>query len=448
MLSRRLGALGIRLALVLVGVALAAIATVASVTLIIQKIDIANLASTQHAQIQSVMTSALENAYRAKGSWSGADLQPAVVLAHMSGAALELDAPDGTILLGTGPKALLDRSNATLIRQPLLVLGQEAGVLQLGFPGLSPANRRLRNELVEALGISAGLALLAVVVGATLVTPRLVRPIRRLTTAVRALGAGAGYNKMGDEAGPGELGELGRAFDAMAGALKRNEQLRRTMVADVAHELRTPLAILLGETEALMDGVREPTSDTLASLHEEALRLGRMVEDLQTLASADAAGLSLRCYPVDLAEIAAGAAESLTGVFHDAELDLELSLSPAVVRADPDRMRQVVGNLLTNAAKFTPAGGHVDLAVRAAGRTALLEVTDTGPGVPPEEQEQIFDRFFRGAASRTTRGTGIGLAVVKELVQVHEGDVFLQSSPSGGACFTVRLPLISDRQER
>src|ERR1019366_2602859 len=103
-------------------------------------------------------------------------LQPAGCLAHMSGAALELDAPDGTILLRTGPKALLDRNNTTLIRQPLLVLGQEAGVLQLGFPGLSPANRRLRNELVEALGISAGLALLAVLVGARLVTPRLVRP--------------------------------------------------------------------------------------------------------------------------------------------------------------------------------------------------------------------------------------------------------------------------------
>ena len=444
--SWRLGALGIRLAVVLVGVALAAIATVAAVTLIIQKIDVSNLASSQHSQVEGVMISALENAYQARSSWSGADLQPAVVLAKMSGAAFELDGPDGTVLLRTGQKSLLAPSNTTLGRQPLLVLGQKAGVMQLGFPSLSPSNLRLRNELVQALGISAALALLAVLVATRFITPRLVRPIRRLTAAVRELGAGREYKKMGQEAGPGELGELGRAFDAMAGALKRNEQLRHTMVADVAHELRTPLAILMGETEALIDGVREPTIETLESLHEETHRLARMVEDLQTLASAEAAGLGLERQQVDLAQIAAGAADSFTGVFQDARIELKRCLSPAVVSADPERMRQIVGNLLTNAAKFTPAGGRVDLAVRADARSALLEVRDTGPGVPSEEQEQIFDRFFRGTAGRTTRGTGIGLAVVKELVQVHEGSVHLQSPPGGGACFVVRLPLSSNNQ--
>jgi len=442
MITWRLGALGARLAAALVSVALAAIATVASVTLIIQKIDVASLATTEHAQTESAVMSALDNAYRAKGAWNGADLQPAVVLAHMAGAALELDSPNGAALLRTGPGGLLDSSNTTQVREPLLVLGQEVGVLQVAFPSLSPANRRLRNELVEALTISAGLAVLAAVLVAGLVTPLLVRPIRRLTAAVRALEAGTAYGKMSEKPGSGELGELGRAFDAMAGALKRNEQLRRTIVADVAHELRTPLAILQGETEALMDGVREPTSETLASLHEETLRLGRMVEDLQTLASADAAGLSLERYPTDLAEIAVSAADSLTGVFQDARVDLELDLSPAVVRADPDRMRQVVANLLTNAAKFTPAEGRVDLVVRSAERSAYLEVADTGPGVPPEEQEQIFERFFRGAAGRKGGGTGIGLAVVKELVQSHDGEIQLESPPGKGARFVVRLPLL------
>jgi signal transduction histidine kinase len=228
----------------------------------------------------------------------------------------------------------------------------------------------------------------------------------------------------------------------MAGALKRNEQLRRTMVADVAHELRTPIAILQGETEALMDGIREPTNETLASLHEETLRLGRMVEDLQTMAAADAAGLTLERHPVDLAEIAASTAESLSGVFQDAGIDLELAISPAVVSADPDRMRQVVTNLLTNAAKFTPAEGRVVLVVRSAERSAYLEVADTGAGIPPEEEEQVFERFFRGGAGRAAGGTGIGLAVVKELVQSHDGEIQLQNRPEGGARFVVRLPLV------
>jgi two-component system sensor histidine kinase BaeS len=441
--SRRRGALGVRVAVALVSVALAAAATVALVTLIIQKIDVSGLAATQHQQTESAVTSALENGYRAKGSWNGADLQPAVVLAHIAGAALVLTAPDGTVLLETGPRDLLDPSNATQARKPLLVLGQEVGDVQLAFPGLSPANRRLRNELVTALAISSGLAFLAALLMAGLVTPMLVRPIRRLTAAVRGLGAGTGYSPMSERSGPGELGELGRAFDAMAGALKRNEHLRQTFVADVAHELRTPIAILQGETEALMDGVREPSSETLASLHDETLRLGRMVEDLQTLASVDAAGLSLERHQVDLVEIAAGAAESLTAVFQDAEVDLEVSLSPAVVRVDPDRMRQVVANLLTNAVKFTPAEGTVRLIVRAAEGSAYLEVADTGPGVPPEEQERIFERFFRGNAGRAMGGTGIGLAVVKELVESHDGVILLQSSPGKGARFVVRLPLAS-----
>jgi two-component system sensor histidine kinase BaeS len=442
MITWRLGALGVRLAAALVSVALAAIATVASVTLIIQKIDVARLATTQHAQTSSAVVSALDNAYRINAAWSGADLEPAVVLAHMAGATLLLTGPDGSIILRTGPEGLLDASNAAQVRQPMRLLGQHVGVVRLAFPPLSPGNRRLRNELIEALAISAGLAILAAVLVAGLVTPLLVRPIRRLTSAVRALGVGAGYGKVGEQTGPGELGELGRAFDAMAGALKRNEQLRRTMVADVAHELRTPIAILQGETEALMDGIREPTNETLASLHEETLRLGRMVEDLQTMAAADAAGLTLERHPVDLAEIAASTAESLSGVFQDAGIDLELAISPAVVSADPDRMRQVVTNLLTNAAKFTPAEGRVVLVVRSAERSAYLEVADTGAGIPPEEEEQVFERFFRGGAGRAAGGTGIGLAVVKELVQSHDGEIQLQNRPEGGARFVVRLPLV------
>ncbi len=435
------------MAATLVGVAFAVIAIFAVVTLTIENNDVGRLAATQRTQTVKAVASVLENAYRANGQWTGADLQPAVALANTAGAALALDAPDGSGLLRSGPGGLLGAAEATQVRQSLLVLGQKVGVLRLAFPagGLSPADRRLRTELAEALGVSAGLAILVGVLVAGLATPVLVKPIHRLTAAVRALQAGAAQSRVGEPAGPGELGELGRRFDAMAASLEHQEQVRRTMLADVAHELRTPLAILQAETESLVDGISDPTPEAMASLHQESVRLGRLVEDLQTLASVEAAGLSLERHRVDLAAIAAGVADSVAGRFRAKELDLERTLSPAVVWADPDRIRQVVTNLLMNAAKFTPPRGRVDLVVRATQSNAYLEVADTGPGVALGEQERIFERFFRGAAGRNADGTGIGLTVVKELVQAHDGEIQLHSSPGEGARFVIRLPLLRDR---
>ena len=448
MANLRLGALGTRLAVTLIGVAFAVTAIFALVTLTIENNDVGRLAATQRAQTVKAVASVLDNAYRANGAWTGADLQPAVDLAGIAGAALALDATDGSVLMRNGPEGLLGSPNATQVRRALLVSGQEVGVLRLAFPagGLTPADRRLRTELAEALGVSAGLAILVAVVVAGLATPVLIRPIHRLTVAVRALQSGVSQSRVGEPAGPGELGELGRRFDAMAASLERQEQMRRTMLADVAHELRTPLAILQAETESLVDGVSDPTPKALASLHQEAIRLGRLVEDLQTLASAEAAGLSLERRLVDLASIAADAADSLAGRFRTTGLDLERTLAPAVVWADPHRMRQVVANLLVNAAKFTPPGGRVDLVVRAAASNAYLEVADTGPGVAPDEQDRIFERFFRGDAGRKAGGTGIGLTVVKELVHAHGGEIQLRSAPGKGARFVIRLPLVTDRK--
>jgi two-component system, OmpR family, sensor histidine kinase BaeS len=269
----------------------------------------------------------------------------------------------------------------------------------------------------------------------------LVKPIRRLSAAARALGAGTSGIRVDAQSGPSELVELAGAFDSMAASLERHEQLRRAMVADVAHELRTPVAILQAETEALIDGVSIPTSEALVSLHDESLRLGRMVEDLQTLASADAAGVSLERAQVDLAVVADRAADSLEARFSSAGVKLARYLSPAIVWADASRLRQVVANLLANAVKFTPSGGIVNLVVGTDSHHARLEVADTGPGVPLAERDRIFERFFRGSLGQKAGGSGIGLAVVKDLVEAHGGEVRLEVPPAGGARFVVLLPL-------
>jgi signal transduction histidine kinase len=234
---------------------------------------------------------------------------------------------------------------------------------------------------------------------------------------------------------------LGRAFDAMAESLQQEDRLRRALVADVAHELRTPVAILQAETEALLDGVSSVSQETLTSLHDETVRLGRMVEDLQTLASAEAAGLHLERRPLDLSRVASEAADSLASRFRSAGLHLVQDLPPTFVLGDPQRLRQVVTNLLANGAKFTPAGGEVKLRVGASQDRAVLEVADSGPGIPPEEAALVWERFYRGKSGRSTAGSGIGLAVVKELAAAHGGTVHLVSPSGGGARFIVELPL-------
>ena len=211
-------------------------------------------------------------------------------------------------------------------------------------------------------------------------------------------------------------------------------------VAHVAHEPRTPVTILRAYCEEMVDGVAEPSLERLASLHDEVLRLGTIVDDLETLASAEAAGLRLERTLVGLDRVAAAAAELLEPRFAAAELELELELAPVEVEGDPGRLGQVVTNLLTNGLKFTPPGGRVTLAVAPRGELARLSVTDTGPGIPAEELPHVFERFWRGSRAAAVGGSGIGLAVVSELVRAHSGRVEVESTIGEGTTFTVLLP--------
>ena len=237
-----------------------------------------------------------------------------------------------------------------------------------------------------------------------------------------------------------ELRELAAAFDQMAGTLDRQEQIRRNLVADVAHELRTPIAILQAGHEALLDGVAEPTPAELGSLRDEVLRLARMVGDLQTLAAADAAALNLTRKPADLAELAAAAADSLARRFEAAGIALDRQLAAAPVLADPRWLHQVITNLLTNALKFTPPGGQVTITTGTADGDAVLRVTDTGQGIPAEDLPRIFDRFFRGQQAAQISGSGIGLTVAAELVKAHGGRLAAASEVGHGTQLTLSLP--------
>jgi signal transduction histidine kinase len=292
------------------------------------------------------------------------------------------------------------------------------------------------NRLLLLGGIAAGLLALGLGV---LLARRATAPARELTRAARALASGDRSHRVAVEAAD-EFGEMAHAFNAMADAIEEEDRLRRAFAADVAHELRTPLAILRSQIEALQDGVEEPGPRALGSLHEETLRLARLVADLETLASAEAAGFSLERRPAPLRPLLEDAVREFAGPFDAADVRLEPRLDDVTADVDPVRIRQVVSNLLSNALKFTPPGGIVRIELGREGGEAVLRVRDSGPGIPPDELPHVFDRFFRGRGARG-RGSGIGLTVARELVLAHGGGIVVESEPGRGTTFTVRLPL-------
>lgn len=273
------------------------------------------------------------------------------------------------------------------------------------------------------------------------VSRRLTRPLVAVTGAARAFAHGD-RGARSDTGAPGELGELADAFNTMADRVVRAEQVRRRLAADVAHELRTPLASLQAGLEELRDGLVVPDPARLGGLHDQTLRLGRIVDDLAQLSAAEAAAVSLHLVDADLAQIAADAWRSQEPSLRAAGLRLRTDIHPgAAVRADPDRLHQAVVNLLANTARYCRAGDTVTMRVyQEAESTAVLQVADTGPGIDPADLPHVFERLWRGKASASVTGSGIGLAVVRELITAHGGTVTVDSAPGHGATFTIRLP--------
>lgn len=326
----------------------------------------------------------------------------------------------------------------------LLFISDTGGTTVPGFD-LSPAN--------TAKIAGAAALVLALAVGASvLVGARLVRPLRALTGAAQRM-------RDGEDTAPvrvtadNEIGRLAATFNDMSAHRARLEAQRKAMVSDVAHELRTPLSNIRGWLEAAQDGVADPDPAFIASLHEEAVQLQHIIDDLQDLAQADAGALRLRVEPVRIEELLGQVAAAHQARAETAGVALTVpspSPSPSPQRpvpgltADPVRLRQAIGNLVSNAVRHTPAGGSVTLRAYGSerGDAVLVDVTDTGTGIPAEDLVHVFDRFWRGEKSRSRRtgGSGLGLAIVRKLAEAHGGSVTAASVPGEGSVFTLRLP--------
>jgi signal transduction histidine kinase len=333
-------------------------------------------------------------------------------------------------------------SGEAVERVPIVVHGTVVGtaLVRLPEPTALPDAVAFREEVIRLLLLGGAIgALLSFALG-ILFARRATKPVRAATNAARALEAGDRTVRLGS-ARSDEFGDLGRAFDSMADAVDAEERLRQSFAGEVAHELRTPLTILRTQVEGLRVGVLEPTPEALASLDEEVQRVSRLVADLQILGSADAAGFSLERKTVDLRRVVDEQLRQFSGLFEGSEVHLEGRLEPVPAWVDPIRFGQVVANLLSNALKFTPAGGIVRVELRAdEADSAVVRVADSGPGIPADELPHVFDRFFRGRTAQPP-GSGIGLTVVRELVEAHGGSVAVASTHGEGTTFTVRLPV-------
>jgi two-component system, OmpR family, sensor histidine kinase BaeS len=440
--SRGQRPVGLRLALAFVAVAVLAVALVAILAVLFTDKDIAALVQQRRDDLISSLAADAVSTYKTGNpGWTDVYLTPALELAASDGAQAAILDGRGKLVTST---LATSGGTAGLDRQPLAVGGHRIGTLLVRFTGqgVGASANNLRVSLIRAVIGAAGLAAVLALLVALAVSRRITRPVIRLIESVRAMGRGDRRARVGEVPGaPAELRELAVTFDQMADTLAAQEQLRRDLAADIAHELRTPVAVLQANTEALLDGVLAHTPEQTASLHEEVLRLGRMVGDLQTLAAAEAAALQLSLRPCDLAQIAAAAAEDWEASFAAARISFQCELEPAPVLADPGRLHQVIGNLLSNALKFTPADGRVDMLLSQAGGQARLEIHDTGPGISPEDQPHVFDRLWRGAQATQVTGSGIGLAVAAELTRAHQGTIELTSELGTGSQFTLTLPL-------
>jgi signal transduction histidine kinase len=291
--------------------------------------------------------------------------------------------------------------------------------------------------------VPLGFVLVSFVLGG-LAFRRLGTPFADIMSATDAIARGDLSVRL-RESIPGELGNLARRFNNMTAELERAEQQRRNLTADIAHELRTPLHIIQGNLEGILDSVYEPTAENLSGILDETRLLARLVDDLQTLSITEAGQLALhptRFQAADLLSDLVGrfsAEAAAKGIsLQVGEFDPDLA-----VLADYDRLYQVLTNLLANALRHTPSGCQVHLLVEAGRQDLQLTVRDTGEGIPPEDLPFIFDRFWRGDRARTrteASGSGLGLAIARGLVLAHGGSIDVTSQPGEGTSFTIRLP--------
>ncbi len=456
--------------------------TTGLISVAFRQITSRNLPSTA-ATLQELWAEGLGDYYAAHGSWAGADerlaswvaVQSSLASGTLSYQLLDArsqviiatdDAPLGEFIVAppVAPDAP-DTPLAQIVRPasaaPIVVNGQLVGTLQVAASGLfspppafshrlrdgrvftytppTPVEQQLRRSfwmVAWSIGsVAFGLSVL--------MSRRISRPLRRMTQAAQQV-AGGELKVSVPGSSIREVDQLASAFNHMTTDLAHADQLRRNMTADIAHELRTPLTIIRGQLEGILDGVYPATAEYVAPVLEEASLLERLIEDLRTLSLAEADKLPLHYDDVPPAELLGNVARGFAApaAEHAVLLKVDADTALPVVRVDPQRMQQVLGNLVSNSLRYTPAGGAITLAAALSDGAVELTVADTGSGIAPDELPHIFDRFWRSDRARQRHGSaGLGLAIARQLVETQGGSIVAASELGHGTTITLRFPV-------
>lgn len=295
------------------------------------------------------------------------------------------------------------------------------------------------NRLLISVGIFS--LLLSLMLG-TLMAKRLSTPISRVISTAQMIAKGYFGDRTTEKSSTREISQLTETVNDLAETLEKQEVLRKRLTADVAHELRTPLATLQSHMEAMIDGIWKPDTERLKSCHEEIMRINRMVGDLEKLARYESENLILCKENFDVSELIQHMVRNFETDFLNKGLDIKFYGEKEVIFADKDKISQVIVNLLSNALKYTPEGGKVEVKVKGAGDITEISIKDSGNGIPPEDLPYIFERFYRADKSRNrlTGGAGIGLTIAKAIIEAHKGRIEVQSEFNAGTEFIVSLP--------
>jgi len=326
---------------------------------------------------------------------------------------------------------------------PIIVNDQRVGTLIVGeITDLSRSEQGFIQTVTRSALLGGGIAVVLALVLSAILIIQILSPLRVLTRATERITLGSMPDQVKLRAHD-ELGMLGDSFNQMVDSLKRSEKARQVMTADIAHEIRTPVTIIQGTLEAILDGIYDASEESIAPIYEETLHLGRLIDDLRDLALAEAGELRLERSEVDLGALVKHVGDTAFLALDEAPtLHLDVVKPIPTLQLDPKRFRQVIANLLSNALKHTPSDGDVYIRLRRVDDRVEMSVSDTGSGIDPDDLEHLFERFYRGDPARgRASGTGLGLAIVKQWIEAHGGTITAENRASGGARFTLYLPI-------
>ncbi len=374
---------------------------------------------------------------------------------HPDSGKFEDEHPSGPlVILNADRHAVLGsyQKNDKINFLPIIVRGHTVGFVGLLPPRHSLVPMQVRflahQKYIVAVG-AIGIVALVIIISLPLAR-RLVRPISAMTGATHTIALGK-YTTRIPVTSSDELGQLARDFNAMALTLEQNEKERRQWVADISHELRTPVAILQGEIEQLLDGIVPVTPNAISSLHQETLRLKRLVEDLYQLSLSDSGAMTYKKERLDLVEVLSSSMEIFRSEFarKNISIGFDTGVEELPFVADRGRLKQLFANLFKNSLRYTDPKGQLAVSLAVAKNTVTMDFQDSKPGVPEQDLEKLFDRFYRveGSRNRVSGGAGLGLAISKHIVEAHGGTISAHPSPLGGLRIKITLPIEEDCRE-